>query len=217
MMRPPSSVLLLLPLVLISAFFLASANAQDYYTVSPAPSPLPETPLPPPPPPPESSPPPPSPPPPAYSPPPPSPPPPAYSPPPPSPPPPTSSPPPPSPPPPPAYSPPPPSPPPPAYSPPPPPSPPPSPPASTWTAANPTDPTIQQVAQFAVRIYALSTRELRMSLAGVVSAETQPYDGGFNYRLVVTVSGGKKTQYDAFVWGILGTTTWKLWYFTPKY
>ena len=81
--------------------------------------------------------------------------------------------------------------------------------------ANVNDPTIQQVAQFAVRIYALSTKELRMQLQSVVSGETQPYDGGYNYRLVVRVSGGKNTQYDAFVWGILGTTSWKLWSFTP--
>jgi len=92
----------------------------------------------------------------------------------------------------------------------------PPPPASNWTAvADVNDPTIQQVAQFAVRIYALSTKELRMQLQSVVSGETQPYDGGYNYRLVITVTGGKKTQYDAFVWGILGTTSWKLWSFTP--
>ncbi|KAL6660041.1 hypothetical protein ACP70R_002163 [Stipagrostis hirtigluma subsp. patula] len=102
-------------------------------------------------------------------------------------------------------------------SPPPPSPPPPPPPASTWTPANVSDPAIQQVAQFAVRIYALSTRELKMSLQSVVSAETQPYDGGYNYRLVVTVTGGKKVQYNAFVWGILGTMSWKLLYFTPTY
>ncbi|KAL6660042.1 hypothetical protein ACP70R_002164 [Stipagrostis hirtigluma subsp. patula] len=100
---------------------------------------------------------------------------------------------------------------------PPPPSPPPPPPASAWTPANVSDQAIQQVAQFAVRIYALSMKELKMSLVNVVSAETQPYNGGYNYRLVVTVSGGKKVQYDAFVWGILGTTSWKLLYFEPKY
>ncbi|KAL6648719.1 hypothetical protein ACP70R_012943 [Stipagrostis hirtigluma subsp. patula] len=232
MMRP---FVLLLPLVLSTFLATATVNAQNY--LAPEPSTLPDSSSPPPPPPPESSPPPPSPPPPESSPPPPSPPPPESSPPPPSPPPPESSPPPPSPPPPvyspppppspppPAYSPPPPpSPPPPAYSPPPPPSPPPPaysppppPPASTWTPANVSDPAIQQVAQFAVRIYALSTRELKMSLQTVVSAETQPYNGGYNYRLVLTVTGGKKVQYDAFVWGILGTTSWKLMYFTPKY
>ncbi|KAJ1298582.1 hypothetical protein BS78_01G464600 [Paspalum vaginatum] len=116
-------------------------------------------------------------------------------------------------------APPPPSPPPPASSPPPPPpSPPPPPPASNWTPVeNVNDPAIQQVAQFAVRIYALSRKELKMSLVQVISGETQPYDGGYNYHLVVTVSGGKKTQYDALVWGILGTTSWKLWSFTPKY
>ncbi|WVZ55650.1 hypothetical protein U9M48_006284 [Paspalum notatum var. saurae] len=91
-------------------------------------------------------------------------------------------------------------------------------PASNWTpVADVNDPAIQQEAQFAVRIYALSTRQLKMSLVNVVSGETQPYDGGYNYHLVVTVSGGKKTQYDALVWGILGTTSWKLWSFTPKY
>ena len=94
----------------------------------------------------------------------------------------------------------------------------PPPPASNWTAvADVNDPTIQQVAQFAVRIYALSTKQLRMQLLGVVSGETQPYDGGYNYRLVVRVSGSKNTQYDAFVWGILGTMSWKLWSFTPTY
>ncbi|CAN6296347.1 unnamed protein product [Urochloa humidicola] len=98
----------------------------------------------------------------------------------------------------------------------PPPSPPP--PASNWTVvADVNDPTIQQVAQFAVRIYALSTKQLRMQLLSVVSGETQPYDGGYNYRLVVTVSGGKKVQYEAFVWGILGTMSWKLWSFTAIY
>ncbi|CAL4929319.1 unnamed protein product [Urochloa decumbens] len=102
-------------------------------------------------------------------------------------------------------------------------TPPPSPPppaaaASNWTVvADVNDPTIQQVAQFAVRIYALSTEQLKMQLLSVVSGETQPYDGGYNYRLVVTVSGGKKTEYDAFVWGILGTMSWKLWSFTPTY
>ncbi|CAL4921001.1 unnamed protein product [Urochloa decumbens] len=206
-MARPSVVLVVLPLAVL-ATLLATANAQDY--TAPVPSPLPDTLSPPPPPPPQdystttpppaSSPPPPSPPPPASSPPPP----------PPSPPPPMSSPPPPSPPPP-ASSPPPPSSPPPASSPPPPP-----PPASNWTpVANVNDPTIQQVAQFAVRIYALSTKELRMQLLSVISGETQPCDGGYNYRLVITVTGGKKTQYDAFVWGILGTMSWKLWSFTP--
>ncbi|WVZ55651.1 hypothetical protein U9M48_006285 [Paspalum notatum var. saurae] len=166
------SVLVTLPLVLLT--FFATASAQSYN--APAPSPLMDSPSPPPPPPPDST---------------------APL----------------------ASSPPPPSPPPPAYSPPPPPpSPPPPPPASNWTpVANVNDPAIQQVAQFAVRIYALSTRELKMSLVNVVSGETQPYDGGYNYHLVITVSGGKKTQYDALVWGILGTTSWKLWSFTPKY
>ncbi|CAN6302110.1 unnamed protein product [Urochloa humidicola] len=201
-----ASVLVVLPLVL--ATLLATPNAQDY--TPPVPSPLPDSPSPPPPPPQDYSttPPPPSPEPPMSSPPPP-----ASSPPPPSPPPPASSPPPPSPPPP-ASSPPPPSPPPPASSPPPPPSSPP--PASNWTpVANVNDPTIQQVAQFAVRIYVLSTKELKMQLLSVISGETQPCDGGYNYRLVITVTGGKKTQYDAFVWGILGTMSWKLWSFTP--
>ncbi|CAN6290516.1 unnamed protein product [Urochloa humidicola] len=201
MARP--SVLVVLPLVL--ATLLAIANAQDY--MAPVPSPLADTLSPPPPPPPQdystSTPPPPSPEPPVSSPPPPSPPPPVSSPPPPSPPPPASS------------SPPPPSPPPPMSSPPPPPPPSP-PPASNWTVvADVNDPTIQQVAQFAVRIYALSTKQLKMQLLSVISGETQPCDGGYNYRLVITVTGGKKTQYDAFVWGILGTMSWKLWSFTP--
>ncbi|KAG0552588.1 hypothetical protein BDA96_01G520000 [Sorghum bicolor] len=111
-------------------------------------------------------------------------------------------------------SPPPPSPPPPAYS----SLPPPPPPASNWTpVANVKDPKIQQVAQFAVRIHALSSTELNMQLQIVVSGETQPCNGGYNYRLLITVSGGKNTQYEAFVWGILGTTSWKLLSFTPKY
>ncbi|XP_062208829.1 vegetative cell wall protein gp1-like [Phragmites australis] len=141
------------------------------------------------------------------------------SPPPPSPPPPEAIPPPPPPssPPPPVASPPPsplPSPPPPAASPPPPP-----PPASNWTpVANVNDPAIQQVAQFAVRIYALSTTDLKMTLVNVVSGETQPYNGGYYYRLVITVSGGKKAKYvyDVMVWGIIGTQQWKLLSFTPK-
>jgi hypothetical protein len=77
------------------------------------------------------------------------------------------------------------------------------------------DPTIQQVGQFAVRIYALSTGQEWMSLLNVVSGETQPYNGGYYYRLVVTVSGGRKVQYDASVWGIIRTMTWKLLSFTP--
>ncbi|CAL4929320.1 unnamed protein product [Urochloa decumbens] len=204
-MARASVVLVVLPLV-FATLLIATANAQDY--TPPVPSPLTDTSLSPPPPLPQdysTTPPPPSPPPP----------PPVSSPPPPSPPPAASSPPPPSPPPA-ASSPPPPSPPPPMSSPPPPPLSPPPPPASNWTpVANVNDPTIQQVAQFAVRIYALSTKELKMQLLSVISGETQPCDGGYNYRLVITVTGGKKTQYDAFVWGILGTMSWKLWSFTP--
>ena len=83
--------------------------------------------------------------------------------------------------------------------------------------ANVKDPTIQQVARFAVRIYTLIMGELKMQLQNVVSGETQPSNGGYNYRLVITVSGGKNTQYEAFVWGILKTPSWKLLSFTPKY
>ncbi|GJN08932.1 hypothetical protein PR202_ga26893 [Eleusine coracana subsp. coracana] len=84
-------------------------------------------------------------------------------------------------------------------------TPPPPAPDSSWTpVADVNDPTIQQVGQFAVRIYALSTGQVRMSFLNVVSGETQPYNGGYNYRLVITVSGGKKAQYDAFVWASLG-------------
>jgi hypothetical protein len=79
------------------------------------------------------------------------------------------------------------------------------------------DPMIQKVAQFAVRVYTLSMGELKMQLQNVVSGETQPSNGGYNYRLVITVSGGKNTQYEAFVWGILKTPSWKLLSFTPKY
>ncbi|GJN30427.1 hypothetical protein PR202_gb18735 [Eleusine coracana subsp. coracana] len=97
-------------------------------------------------------------------------------------------------------------------------TPPPPAPDSSWKpVADVNDPTIQQVGQFAVRIYALSTGQVRMSFLNVVSGETQPYNGGYNYRLVITVSGGKKAQYDAFVWGILGTMSWKLLSFTPHY
>lgn len=99
------------------------------------------------------------------------------------------------------------------------PPPPPPPPVSTWTpVANESDLTIQQVGQFAVGIYALSTNELKMSFEAVISGETQPYNGGYNYKLLIKVSGGKKApQYDAFVWGILGTMSWKLLSFTPHY
>jgi hypothetical protein len=68
--------------------------------------------------------------------------------------------------------------------------------------ANVNDPMIQKVAQFAVRIYTLIMGELKMQLQNVVSGETQPSNGGYNYRLVITVSGGKTTHYEAFVWRI---------------
>lgn len=102
-------------------------------------------------------------------------------------------------------------------SPPPPPTSPPPPPA--WTpVTNVNDKTIQQVGQFAVRIYALSTGKLQLVFVNVASGQSQPYNGGYNYQLVITVAapGVKTAQYEAFVWGILGTTTWKLWSFTPK-
>nr|CAB3501869.1 unnamed protein product [Digitaria exilis] len=176
----------LVVLPLVLATLIATVNSQSY--TPPAPSPLPDSSSSPPAPPPQDY---------SITPPPPS-----------SPPPPVPSAPPPSSPPPPTPSPPPPSPPPPVPSP---------PPASNWTpVANVNDPTIQQVAQFAVRIYALSTTQLKMQLLSVISGETQPYNGGYNYHLVVTVTGGKKTQYDASVWGILGTMSWKLWSFTPR-
>ncbi|PWZ07239.1 Cysteine proteinase inhibitor 5 [Zea mays] len=177
----------LVVLPLMLATLLIATTNAQNY-IEPAPSPLPDSPSPPPPPPPEPS----TAPPPASTP--------------------TPA----------GSSPPPPAP--PASSPPPPPSPasflspPPPAHASNWTpVANTNDPKIQQVAQFAVRIYAISKKELKMQFQNVVSGETQPCDGGYNYRLVITVRGGKKAQYDAFVWGIHRTTSWKLLSFTPKY
>jgi hypothetical protein len=94
----------------------------------------------------------------------------------------------------------------------------PPPPSTSWTpVADVNDPTIQQVGQFAVRIYALSTRQVRMSFLNVVSCQTLPNSGGYNYSMVITVTGGKTRLYDASVWGILGTMSWKLWSFTPLY
>uniref|UniRef100_A0A0E0K9D7 Cysteine proteinase inhibitor n=1 Tax=Oryza punctata TaxID=4537 RepID=A0A0E0K9D7_ORYPU len=98
-------------------------------------------------------------------------------------------------------------------------TPPPPSPAAAWTAvANVNDKSIQQVGQSAVRIYGLSTKKTYLKYVNVVSGQTQPYNGGYNYQLVVTVAGPGATtaRYDAFMWGILGTTNWKLWSFTPK-
>ncbi|KAF0912840.1 hypothetical protein E2562_019428 [Oryza meyeriana var. granulata] len=104
----------------------------------------------------------------------------------------------------------------------PPPSPPPpsvksSPPPPGWSpVTNVNDKTIQQVGQFAVHTYCLNTGA-RLVYVNVVSGQTQPYNGGSNYQLVINVAAGVKTvQYSVFVWGILGTTTWQLWSFTPK-
>uniref|UniRef100_A0A0D9VQ31 Cystatin domain-containing protein n=1 Tax=Leersia perrieri TaxID=77586 RepID=A0A0D9VQ31_9ORYZ len=96
-------------------------------------------------------------------------------------------------------------------------SPPPSPAAAAWTAvANVNDKSIQQVGQSAVRIYGLSTGKIYLKFVNVVRGQTQPNNGGYNYRLVITVAGPGTTAalYDAFMWGILGTTNWKLMYFT---
>ncbi|KAL6867764.1 hypothetical protein ACP4OV_015788 [Aristida adscensionis] len=98
-------------------------------------------------------------------------------------------------------------------------SPPPPTPAapSSWTTVgDANDPTIRQVGQLAVRIYALRTAQPQLAFVNVVGGQTQPYAGGFNYRLVVTVAaGGKTAQYNAFIWGILRTRSWRLWSFTP--
>lgn len=88
-----------------------------------------------------------------------------------------------------------------------------------WTVVtNTTDLAIQQVGQFAVRIYALSTGKLRLGFVDVVSGMTRPSNGGFDYQLVITVSDGPAPRnnrpYNASVWGILGTMSWKLWSFT---
>uniref|UniRef100_A0A0D3FEF6 Cysteine proteinase inhibitor n=1 Tax=Oryza barthii TaxID=65489 RepID=A0A0D3FEF6_9ORYZ len=85
---------------------------------------------------------------------------------------------------------------------------------AAWTAvANVNDKSIQQVGQSAVRIYGLNTNKTYLRYVNVVSGQTQPYNGGYNYRLVVTVAGPGATtaRYEAFMWGILGTTNWKLW------
>ncbi|EAZ25759.1 classical arabinogalactan protein 9-like [Oryza sativa Japonica Group] len=204
----------LLLLALLATFVVAIANADDYTTAAPAPSP--EAEASPPSPPTEASPPPLAPPPSVTS----SPPPPAAGPlmPPPPPPPSVTS----SPPPPPL---PPPPPPPAASPPPPPPSPPPPspvksspPPPPAWSpVTNVNDYTIQQVGKFAVQSYCLNTGA-KLVYVNVVSGQTQPCSGGgSNYQLVINVAAGVRTaQYSVFVWGILGTTTWKLWSFTPK-
>ncbi|EAY88733.1 hypothetical protein OsI_10209 [Oryza sativa Indica Group] len=100
---------------------------------------------------------------------------------------------------------------------------PPAPPAAAagWTAvANVNDKSIQQAGQFGLWIYRQITRLYFLRYVNVVSGQTQPYNGGYNYRLVVTVYGGpnwKTTLYDADVWGIPGTTThWWFRSFTPK-
>jgi hypothetical protein len=88
-----------------------------------------------------------------------------------------------------------------------------------WTTVtNTSDLAIQQVAQFDIRIYALSTGKLQLGFVGVVSGQTQPFNGGYNYLLVITVSNGpapkNNRNYNASSWGILGTMSWKLWSFT---
>uniref|UniRef100_A0A0D9Z2R2 Cysteine proteinase inhibitor n=1 Tax=Oryza glumipatula TaxID=40148 RepID=A0A0D9Z2R2_9ORYZ len=86
--------------------------------------------------------------------------------------------------------------------------------------ANVNDKSIQQAGQFGLWIYRQITRLYFLRYVNVVSGQTQPYNGGYNYRLVVTVYGGpnwKTTLYDADVWGIPGTTThWWFRSFTPK-
>lgn len=96
---------------------------------------------------------------------------------------------------------------------------PPAPPAAAagWTAvANVNDKSIQQAGQFGLWIYRQITRLYFLRYVNVVSGQTQPCNGGYNYRLVVTVAGPGATaaRYDALMWGILGTTNWKLLSFT---
>ena len=76
---------------------------------------------------------------------------------------------------------------------------------------------IKQVGQFAVRIHALHV-EVDLVFVEVVSCRTQPSSDGFIYQLVVAVtgSGAESPQYDAVVWGILGTMRWELRSFKPK-
>ncbi|VAI09367.1 unnamed protein product [Triticum turgidum subsp. durum] len=107
----------------------------------------------------------------------------------------------------------------PVSSPPPPPqaSPPPPPPPAWTPVANVNVQSIKQVGQFAVRIHALHV-EVDLVFVKVVSCRTQPSSDGFIYQLVVAVtgSGAESPQYDAVVWGILGTMRWELRSFKPK-
>ncbi|XP_062213568.1 mulatexin-like [Phragmites australis] len=111
----------------------------------------------------------------------------------------------------------PPSPPPPVVSPPPPPPPPPPVKPPAWSpVTDVNDRTVRQVGQFAVHAYCLSTGA-RLVFVNVVSGQTQPYNDGNSYQLVITVAGpgAKTTRYSVSVWGILGTTTWQLRSFAP--
>uniref|UniRef100_A0A8I6XNY0 Cystatin domain-containing protein n=2 Tax=Hordeum vulgare TaxID=4513 RepID=A0A8I6XNY0_HORVV len=95
-------------------------------------------------------------------------------------------------------------------------SPPPAPPA--WTPVVDVNvQSIRQVGQFAVRIHALHLG-VDLVFVKVVSCQTQPSDGGYIYQLVVAVtgSGAKSPQYNAVVWGILGTMRWELRSFKAK-
>ncbi|KAF7055393.1 hypothetical protein CFC21_062928 [Triticum aestivum] len=96
-------------------------------------------------------------------------------------------------------------------------SPPPSPPPAWTPVANVNVQSIKQVGQFAVRIHALHV-EVDLVFVEVVSCRTQPSSDGFIYQLVVAVtgSGAESPQYDAVVWGILGTMRWELRSFKPK-
>ncbi|GJN30429.1 hypothetical protein PR202_gb18737 [Eleusine coracana subsp. coracana] len=79
------------------------------------------------------------------------------------------------------------------------------------------DRTIQQVGQFAVVAYFFNTGT-KLEFVNVVSSQSQPYNGGNSYRLVITVAGPgtEMARYSASVWGVLGTTTWQLWSFAPS-
>ncbi|KAF7041101.1 hypothetical protein CFC21_050934 [Triticum aestivum] len=95
---------------------------------------------------------------------------------------------------------------------------PPPPPPPAWTpVADVNVQSIKQVGQFAVRIHALHV-EVDLVFVKVVSCRTQPSSDGFIYQLVVAVtgSGAESPQYDAVVWGILGTMRWELRSFKPK-
>ncbi|KAG8073654.1 hypothetical protein GUJ93_ZPchr0006g44850 [Zizania palustris] len=88
--------------------------------------------------------------------------------------------------------------------------------ASTATIGDELTTTTTGVRQPSATATAVGDKIISPATAGLVyvnvmSGQTQPYNGGSNYQLVITVAGGGKTSlYNAFVWGVLGTTTWQL-------